>query len=190
MPAILLLLPLIACTKTWTHWASPSSPRRTSIRCDTEAARPATQARAADAAKQALQPAPQFWFRVGRKEKTPTELGAIVIGGVFILVLFPVFFPRFWLLGFSASWLFGFLVFRPLGFLAFWLLVGLRGFWWLFGFGFSHPLHSRFKPGLQLVYAAFGDFGFSHPLLSQFLSGSLVLSFGFPHPRHHQCLPI
>ena len=57
------------------------------------------------------------------------------------------------LLGFSASWLFGFLAFRLLGFLAFWLLVGLlgflafldgvRGLWWLFGFGFSHPLRTQ-----------------------------------------------
>ena len=53
------------------------------------------------------------------------------------------------LLGFLASWLFGFLAsrllgfsaFGLLGFLAFRLLVGLCGFWWLFGFGFSHPLH-------------------------------------------------
>ena len=52
-------------------------------------------------------------------------------GGVFILGSVFVFF-WIWLLGFSASWLLGFLAFR--------LLVGLCGFWWLFGFGFSHPL--------------------------------------------------
>ena len=60
-------------------------------------------------------------------------------------------FLAFRLLGFSASWL--------LAFLAFQLLVGLRGFWWLFGFGFSHPLHSQFNPGgfcsFSLVYATF-----------------------------------
>ena len=87
-------------------------------------------------------------------------------------------FLAFWLLGFSV---FGFMAFRLLGFLAFWLLgflafrllVGLCGFWCLFGFGFSHPLHSQFLFGsgvltfaaFSLIYAAFDGFGFSHPLL-------------------------
>ena len=86
---------------------------------------------------------------------------------------------------FFRFWLLGFLTFR--------LLVGLCGFWWLFGFGFSHPLHSQFLfgrwrfgfCGFSLVYAA-----------SQFLSGrfgfctlSLVFGFGFPHHQHHQCSP-
>ena len=79
-----------------------------------------------------------------------------------------VFVSRLWLLDFSSSWLLGFLAFR--------LLVGLCGFWWLFGVGFSHPLHSQFLfgrwrfgfCGFSLVYAAFGGFRLSHPLLSQF----------------------
>ena len=83
-----------------------------------------------------------------------------------------------------ASWLFGF---------------SASG---LFGFGFSHPLHSQFLFGRWrfgfCVYAAFGGFGFLHPLLSQFLSGffcgfctlSLVFGFGFPHHKHHQFLRI
>ena len=59
-------------------------------------------------------------------------------------ICFRIFVSFFcsWLFGFLAFRLLGFLVFRLLGFLAFWLLVGLRGFWWLFGFGFSHHLHS------------------------------------------------
>ena len=50
----------------------------------------------------------------------------------------------------SASWLLCFLASRLLGFR---LLVGLCGFWWLFGFGFPHPLHSSSSP-------AGGVFGF------------------------------
>ena len=70
-----------------------------------------------------------------------------------------------WLLGFSASWLLGFLASRLLGFLASRLLgfsafCWFRRFWWLFGFGFSHPLHSQFLFGRWrfgfCVYAAFG----------------------------------
>ena len=98
------------------------------------------------------------------------------------------FFP---LLGFLAFWLLVFLAFR--------LLAGLCGFWWLFGFGCSHPLHSQFLfgrwrfgfCGFLLVYAAFGGFGFSHPLLSQFLSGlfgfcTLSLVFGHHFFEHHR----
>ena len=107
-------------------------------------------------------------------------LFSIFLGGI---CFFAFGFLAFWLLGFSASWLLGLLAFWLLGFLAFRLLVGLCGLWWLFGFGFSHPLHSQFLfgrwrfglCGFSLVYAAFGGFGFSHPLLSQFLSGR----FGF-----------
>ena len=107
---------------------------------------------------------------------------------MFSFFVFCLFF-RFW-----ASWLFGFMAFRLLGFLAFWLLgflafrllVGLCGFWWLFGF--SHPLHSQFLfgrwrfgfCGFSVVYAAFGGFGFSHPLLSQFLSFWLPASSASP----------
>ena len=54
-----------------------------------------------------------------------------------------VFFK--WLLGFLASWLFGFSAF------------GLLGFWRLFGFGFSHRLHSQFLFGRW----RFGVCGFS-----------------------------
>ena len=78
----------------------------------------------------------------------------------------------FWLLGsFLASWLLGFLAFR--------LLVGLCGFWWLFGFGFSHSLFLSGRwlfgfCGFSLVYAGFGGFGFSHPLLSHFLLPSFL----------------
>ena len=92
-------------------------------------------------------------------------------------------FLAFLLLGFLASWLFGFLAFWLLGFWAFRLFVGLCSFWWLFGFGFSHPLHSQFLFGRWrfgfCVYAAFGGFGFSHPLLSQFLSGLFWLLHPF-----------
>ena len=45
------------------------------------------------------------------------------------------------LFGFLTSWLFGFLASWFFGFLAFRFFVGFCGFWWLFGFGFSHPLH-------------------------------------------------
>ena len=128
--------------------------------------------------------------------------GAVFTLGCFSFFFFFVFF--FFAFGFLASWLFGFLAFWLLGFLAFRLLVGLCGFWWLFGFGFSRPLHSQFLfgrwrfgfCGFSLVYAAFGGFGFSHPLLSLFLSGrfgfctlSLVFRFGFPHHQHHQFSP-
>ena len=73
-------------------------------------------------------------------------------------ILFYAFgFLASWLFGFLASWLFGFLAFWVLGFWVFQLFVGLCGFWWLFGFGFSHPLHSQFLFGRW----RFGFCGFS-----------------------------
>ena len=87
-------------------------------------------------------------------------------GYLFNIICFSLFFSlsASWLLGFLASWLFGFLASWLLGFAASWLLgflacwllgfwgsrlfVGLCGFWWLFGFGFSHPLLSQFLSGL------------------------------------------
>ena len=86
------------------------------------------------------------------------DVVVVSIGGVCILgVCFSAFgFLAFRFLGFLAFWLLGFLAFRLLGFLAFWLLVGIRSFWWLSGFGFLHPLHSQFKPGLQLFASLCG----------------------------------
>ena len=71
----------------------------------------------------------------------------------------------FFFLFFLASWLFGFLAFWLLGFWAFQLFVGLCGFWWRFGFGFSHPLHSQFLFGRWRVgFGLFASFAFTVPL--------------------------
>ena len=134
-------------------------------------------------------------------------------GGVFILSSFFRFcFPLLasWLLGFLASWLFGFLAswlfgFPLLGFSGFLLVyAAFGGFWWLFGFGLSHPLHSQFLFGRWhfgfCVYAAFGGFwrlwlfassAFTVPLWAfWFCTLSLVFGFVFPHHQHHQLRPI
>ena len=146
-----------------------------------------------------LQPGPSVCFHLANH----MCYGGLFILGFFFSDFFLICFSLLasWLFGFLASWLFGFLAFWLPGFWAFRLFVGLCGFWWLFGFGFSNPLHSQFLFGRWrfgfCVYAAFGGFGFSHPLLSQFQSGlfgfcnlSLVFGFGFPHHQHHQFRPI
>ena len=76
----------------------------------------------------------------------------------FRIFLFSLLASRF--LGFR---LLGFLAFWPLGFLAFQLLVGLCGFWRLFGFGFSYPLLS---PG----FLAFAPFHWFLALAARILS--------------------
>ena len=83
---------------------------------------------------------------------------------VFSFLFFGFCLFRFWLLGFLAFWLLGFWTFR--------LVVGSCGFWWLFGFGFSHPLLSQV------------------PLLAFWLLHPLVFGFCFPHHQHHQFRPI
>ena len=124
------------------------------------------------------------WNNPGRRLPTKTSLQQGNLGlfqfensmeGYFLKSVFLLFFGicfasclSFRLLGFLAFRLLGFLASRLLGFLASRLLgfsVGLCGFWWLIGFGFSHPLHS------QLVF----DIGFPHPQHHQFLSGKCSL---------------
>ena len=105
----------------------------------------------------------------------------------FVLFCFLICFSllAFGLLGFLASWLFGFLSFWLLGFLAFRLLVGLCGFWWLFGLGFSHPLHSQFLFGCRIRC-----FPSSCPGALALAPFHWFLGFGFPHHQHHRCLPL
>ena len=108
-----------------------------------------TQKEAASLKALACKPKQDIGWRGGKGRRS-------IVSGLFAL-FFLIFFSL------VASLIFGFLAFWLLGFLSF-RLVGLCGFWWLFGFGFSHPL------------------------LSQFLSG--LFGFGFQHPQHHQILRI
>ena len=119
----------------------------------------------------------------------------------FSLPFFSIFFwlLGFWLLGFlaiSASWLLGFLASWLLGFLAFRFLVGL---WWLFGFGFSHPLDFQFLfsrgrfdfcGGFWRLWL-FASSAFLVPRQVFWLCIlSLVFGFRFRHHQHHQFLLI
>ena len=129
----------------------------------------------------------------------PGPSACLLARGYFLFWGYPleVFFNyfllfRFWFLGFLAFRLLGFLVFWLFGFLAFRLLIGLCGFWWLFGFGFRIVAFWLLR--LFAGLCGFWWLDFLHPLLSH--SGLfgfctlLVFGFGFPHPQHHQFLPI
>ena len=98
------------------------------------------------------------------QQRTPKNQGRGIIVVLFFLFWSAFGFLAFWLLGFLAFWLIGFLASWLVGFLASWLFgflaswlfgfsafrlfAGLCGFWWFFGFGFSHPLLSQFLSGL------------------------------------------
>ena len=106
-----------------------------------------------------------------------------VANGWFVLIFWFSFSLLASWLGFSASWLLGFLASRLLGFsVSCWFMR-------LFGFGFSHPLHSQFISG-SLVALSFRMLCFpsSKGGLFSFCTLSLVFGFGCPHPQHQQFL--
>ena len=70
-----------------------------------------------------------------------------------------------------AFWLLGFLAFR--------LLVGLCGFWWLFGFGFSHPLRSSSSSAGRVLWFM--------QLLAAWLFASSAFQFLFGRSRFGFC---